>query len=264
MKKKLALFLSILSCVMMLGACGAGDPTKVDYNGYTYQQLYDHSVSLGTTLKDATEKSLQEELVYLEYLQNNPSQNTSGIDVGFYFDLTQKWMEAMKVSGNYSNVKDNSFTITKSGKTLTTDLILVFENREVVFQLVYNYHNMQLTGVTINPVYSFGEKMQKAGMNTLISISIVFTVLIIISLLIAGFQIFPYMEAQKKEKEAQLKAAEEPKDDLVAQIEQREEQFGEEEELVDDTELVAVIAAAIAAYEGTSADGFVVRSIRRR
>ena len=38
----------------------------------------------------------------------------------------------------------------------------------------------------------------------------------------------------------------------------------EEQELVDDTELVAVIAAAIAAYEGTSTDGFVVRSIRRR
>ena len=37
-----------------------------------------------------------------------------------------------------------------------------------------------------------------------------------------------------------------------------------EEQLTDDTELVAVIAAAIAAYEGTSTDGFVVRSIRRR
>ena len=37
----------------------------------------------------------------------------------------------------------------------------------------------------------------------------------------------------------------------------------EEEELADDTELVAVIAAAIAVYEGTSADGFQVRSIKR-
>jgi Na+-transporting methylmalonyl-CoA/oxaloacetate decarboxylase gamma subunit len=37
----------------------------------------------------------------------------------------------------------------------------------------------------------------------------------------------------------------------------------DEEELSDDTELVAVIAAAIAAYEGTSADGFQVRSIKR-
>jgi sodium pump decarboxylase gamma subunit len=36
-----------------------------------------------------------------------------------------------------------------------------------------------------------------------------------------------------------------------------------EEELADDMELVAVIAAAIAAYEGTSTDGFKVRSIKR-
>ena len=32
----------------------------------------------------------------------------------------------------------------------------------------------------------------------------------------------------------------------------------------DDTELIAVISAAIAAAEGTSTDGFIVRSIRRR
>ena len=36
------------------------------------------------------------------------------------------------------------------------------------------------------------------------------------------------------------------------------------EDVTDDTELVAVIAAAIAEYEGTGTDGFVVRSIRRR
>ena len=37
-----------------------------------------------------------------------------------------------------------------------------------------------------------------------------------------------------------------------------------EENLADDGELVAVIAAAIAAAEGTTTDGFVVRSIKRR
>ena len=38
----------------------------------------------------------------------------------------------------------------------------------------------------------------------------------------------------------------------------------EKEELSDDLELVAVISAAIAAYEGSgSTDGFVVRSIRK-
>ena len=37
----------------------------------------------------------------------------------------------------------------------------------------------------------------------------------------------------------------------------------EEEDLSDDMELVAVIAAAIASYEGTSVEGFRVRSIKR-
>ena len=39
MKKKLALLLSVLSIVMLLGACGAEDPTKVDYNGMSYDAL---------------------------------------------------------------------------------------------------------------------------------------------------------------------------------------------------------------------------------
>jgi Na+-transporting methylmalonyl-CoA/oxaloacetate decarboxylase gamma subunit len=42
------------------------------------------------------------------------------------------------------------------------------------------------------------------------------------------------------------------------------ETVGEAEILSDDKELIAVIAAAIAASENTSTDSFVVRSIRRR
>ena len=250
MKKKIALFLSVLSVVMMLGACGAADPTTVDYNGVTYDELYAESVSLGTALAGAPAEQIEQEMAYL--------QSSEGTEM--YVDLCDKWLAAMEVSGNFVDMAENGFTVTKSGKTLTTDLVLVFEHRTVIFQLVYNYHDMELTGVTINPVYSFGEKMTKAGMNTLISITIVFTVLIVISLLISCFKIFPYLEAKKKEKEAALRVAE--KKDVVAQVETKTEVV--EEQLTDDTELVAVIAAAIAAYEGTSTDGFVVRSIRRR
>jgi len=253
MKKKLALLLSVLSVVMMLGACGAADPTTVDYNGVTYDQLYEESLSLGTALAGASEEDVTNEMLYL--------QQSGSEEYTLLIDLCDKWLAAMEVSGNFVDVAENGFTITKSGKTLTTDLVLVFEDRNVVFQLVYNYHDMELTGVTINPEYSFGEKMSKAGMNTLISISIVFTVLIVISLLISCFKIFPYLEAKKKEKEAALRA-DQKKETVVAQVETKTEVV--EEQLTDDTELVAVIAAAIAAYEGTSTDGFVVRSIRRR
>lgn len=246
MKKKIALFLSVLSVVMLLGACGT-DPTKVDYNGVTYDQLYEQAESFGTALKGA---SKEEVLEAAEYYESYGDEGT------IYVDLCEQWAAAMDVSGDFVKVAEKGFTVTKSGKTLTTDLTLVFENRNVTFQMVYNYHSMTLTGVTIEPVYSLGEKMAKAGMNTLICISIVFLVLIFISLIISCFKIFPYLEARKKAKAA---GTVEAKDQMVTQIEKREEQ-----QLSNDTELVAVIAAAIAAYEGTSTSDFVVRSIRRR
>ena len=249
MKKKLALILSVLSCVMMLGACSTADPTTVDYNGVTYEQLYQQSTSVGTALAGYSVSDIHEQIAYFE--ANYPEEAAMDID------LCNKWLAAMEVSGNFVGVEENGFTVTKSGKTLTTDLVLRFEKRNVVFQLVYNYYDMELTGVTVEPVYTLGEKMTKAGLNTVICMSIVFVVLVFISLVISCFKIFPYLEAKKKENA--LKSMEK-KDAVVTQIEQREEL----EQLTDDTELVAVIAAAIASYEGTSTSDFVVRSIRRR
>ena len=131
-----------------------------------------------------------------------------------------------------------------------------FTDRDVTFEFVYSYYNMELTGVTIEPVYSMGEKMATAALNTVICMAIVFAVLIVISLIITCFRIFPYLEKKKAEKKA-LK---------VAAASQIETAPAEEvvEEYVDDTELVAVIAAAIAAHTGSSTSDFVVRSIRRR
>ena len=109
-------------------------------------------------------------------------------------------------------------------------------------------------GITTNVHYSTGEIMAKAGMNTVIGMGTVFVVLILISLIISCFTLVSKFEAKQKKEEPAAAAVAAP---VVEQIEAKEE-------LSDDTELVAVIAAAIAAYEGAaSTDGFVVRSIRK-
>lgn len=246
MKKRIAFLLSIIAVILMLSACGT-DPTKVDYNGKSYKQLYDESVNAGTLLKNYSTEEIEEQLAYIK--------DNYGEEAALDIALFEKWMEAMEVSGKFVEVKENGFTITKSGKTLTTDLVLKFEKRDVIFQLVYNYHNMELTGVTIEPVYGMGEKLAKAALNTVICMSIVFAVLIVISLLIASFKFLSIFEKKK----IQATSVIEENNKSVPQIEQVEEQYPAE-----DTELVAVIAAAIAAYEGTSTSDFVVRSIRRR
>ena len=248
MKKKLALLLSVLSIVMLLGACGAEDPTKVDYNGMSYDALKGDIIDSVEGVSLLSKEEMENKVATME-----AAKETDSLEYQAYV----KWLAALEVSGNFEKVLEDSFFIEKSGKTLTTNIMLTFGERDVTFQIVYNYHNMEMTGVTIEPVYSFGEKMTKAALNTVICMSIVFVVLIFISLLISCFKIFPYLEAKKKEKAAKaLEASKVPEVEQpeVAQIPQQE----------DDTELVAVIAAAIAAYEGTSTSDFVVRSIRRR
>ena len=92
----------------------------------------------------------------------------------------------------------------------------------------------------------------KALMNTLIGMGTVFLVLIFISFIISLFKYINQADTKKPVEAAPIVAA--------PVIEEAEEV---EEELVDDTELVAVITAAIAAYAGTSSEGFQVRSIKR-
>ena len=92
----------------------------------------------------------------------------------------------------------------------------------------------------------------KALMNTLIGMGTVFLVLIFISFIISLFKYINQADTKKPVEAAPIVPA--------PVIEEAEEV---EEELVDDTELVAVITAAIAAYAGTSSEGFQVRSIKR-
>ena len=94
-------------------------------------------------------------------------------------------------------------------------------------------------------------------MNTLLGMGSVFAVLILIMYIFEAFKFIPKIQAVFSKKKEVAPA---PKE-VPAQTAPVAEEVVEE---ADDLELVAVIAAAIAAYEGqTSTDGFVVRSIKK-
>ena len=106
---------------------------------------------------------------------------------------------------------------------------------------------------------SFGEKMGTAALNTVMGLFTVFVVLMLISYIISLFKYIPALEAKFAERKMKKESA-----DIGAEsVTVVETQSDEQEELVDDLELVAVITAAICASTGASADGFVVRSIRK-
>ena len=155
--------------------------------------------------------------------------------------------EFVEISEENAQINDDGFVVNLKIKGTIHDA-----NIEIIFD-----DEMMLTSMSTNVIYSFGELMAKAAMNTLLGMGTVFVVLILIRLIISCFTFITKIQSSytKKSQQPQQPVAA-PAPAAVAAV---------EEEETDDLELVAVIAAAIAASQGAaSTDGFVVRSIRKR
>lgn len=113
------------------------------------------------------------------------------------------------------------------------------------------------SNVATNVRYSFAELMEQAALNTILGMGTTFIILILLAVIISCFAFIGKAQENKKKKEAVIKEAQAPAEEPAAAVETAAP-------VSDDGELIAVIAAAIAASEGqTTTDGFVVRSIRK-
>ena len=188
--------------------------------------------------------------------------------------LLDNWKKCYKLKGDFVEYYDNdaviggvnivsfniggtkAFDVSKSGKTITATLIGHYSKRDLKLTAVFNANDMTsgATAINIEAVYSLGETMQKAALNTVMGILIVFAMLVIMSGVIKCFEVIPMLQNKAKEKAeaAETKA-------VVASAPQTSVKNE-----TDDLQLVAVIAAAIAASTGASTDSFVVRSIKKR
>ena len=107
--------------------------------------------------------------------------------------------------------------------------------------------------------YTLAQNMEKAAMNTVMGLGTVFVILVFLIFVISLFKYIPGLVEGKKKESAPAPAAAAPAPVVAAPVAEPAV-----EDVTDDGELIAVIAAAIAASEGkTSTDGFVVRSIRK-
>ncbi len=131
----------------------------------------------------------------------------------------------------------------------TITVPVAFEKSDAKFVYVFNEFGAP-TSVNVDIQYSMSDTLKRAAMNTVMGLATVFCVLFFLMFVIWLFRFIPNGSKKKTEAPAP-KAAPAP---VAAPV---------VEETADDGELVAVIAAAIAAAEGTSTDSFVVRSIRK-
>lgn len=245
MKKRL-LVLGMIACLFGLTACG-----NTEAKPLTEEEL--------AAIEFADEIVDEVNMVCISGCQDD-------YDTEYYTTIFGSWETAMEELGNYVettghkvkidgeeaivNVTIAGTLLDPEGKPRTADV-------EVIYDMTKDVGEEPVTSFTVNVNYTMGEKMTNAALNTLLGMGTVFIVLILISLIISCFSLIPKFQAlfAKKEK---VSETEKSVDNTIAQIVAAEE--------ADDTELIAVISAAIAAYEaanGGSSDGVVIRSVRK-
>ena len=258
MKKFLSL-VCMITCIFGLTACGS-EETYTDYE----QRKMDTAIQIATQYVIPSLENFEDEATlesFSEYTADEVAymvQENVGITVDGYAYKTaiESFNSAKKTIGGITAVGDADATIDDDQIIVHVDVTGANQNAqaEVIFS---NDMFLSMESAALNPVESMGGLMTKAALNTLIGMGTVFVMLIMISLIISLFNFIPKIQAafSKKDKEEAKNVG---IDKAVTQI------AAQEEPEADDTELVAVIAAAIAASEGAaSTDGFVVRSIRK-
>ncbi len=240
--KKLFAILGMITCMFGLCACGQ-EETK------TMSALEQSLLQMGEgTVIDMNTIVAQGEV---EQYAGNPA---------VYAGLTG-WQEALEEDiGSLKGTDGGTVELNEEEMVATINVDVLGTDHNATMEIVFDYSSSMgsYQSITTNVIYSTGEIMLKAAMNTLIGMGTVFVVLILISLIISSFTLISKIEEKKKKKASAKVVSNDVKTDPVVT------QIAKKEELSDDTELVAVIAAAIAAYEGSgSTDGFVVRSIRK-
>ena len=183
-------------------------------------------------------------------------ENYLAQDDAFTTATMESWKSVKDELGAYSSIVSQN--VEKDGDVVTISTVAQFEKAKADVVLMLDLGQQMYTSMTYSVQYSLAANMQRAGMNTLMGIGIVFLMLLFLSFVIGLFKyIEKFQNVGKKKAVEEAPKAEEAPAPAIAQSEAADEDFA------DDLELVAVISAAIAAYENTSGDSFVVRSIKK-
>jgi sodium pump decarboxylase gamma subunit len=237
--KKLLFMLCLITGIFSMTALANASGETAGYNGYSEEELKSNSESLYTSLSAFTDEEIT------QYLSSGDE-----ITVG----AVQSWSEVKDELGEYVGI--GKFTVNESKEAITTELVVDYTKRDLLLTIVYD-ENLTVTSITADKQYTIGETMSKAGLNIVMGMGTVFTILILIAVIISFFSFINKWEEnmKNKKKNSNTETTAVPAAPVIEEA---------VEEQVDDLEVVAAISAAIAASMNTSTDGFVVRSIKRR
>lgn len=254
----------MIVCIFGLTACGSGEAVS-EIEQMKLEQARQMAVNYVNIFNDLclNPSSLPEELSDddVEYVLEQSGLLVDGYAVS---SARKSFGSALESMGSIIEVGEAKAKA--DGNQIIVEVQVTGTEKNAVAEVVFSndYITMRLESASLNPVSSMGQLMGRAALNTVIGMGTVFAVLILISFVISCFRFISKAQdaaaKRKKEKAGGGESEDTGVDNAVAQIAAQEATDG-----ADPSELIAVIAAAIAASQGAaSTDGFVVRSVIRR
>lgn len=255
MKKKIITLGFTLVMVLSLTSCGSSFNNQSEIYGVKKTDISTQMEGIGTEINSLSTTDINKYANKFKEAYETATDDNNKKQAKIYDALFDGFKESRGSLGDFKKFGD--LTIEKSGKTVTCTLHEDFSKRDANLVFVYSIvgERMSLSAITVNPIYSMGELMSKAGLNVILGMSVVFAVLILISLLIYALRIIPYLENRKKKSEGSADSHNTDNDHAS------DNNTGN---VSLNSEIAAVIIAAIKASGEEQTDDFVVRSIKRR
>jgi len=232
--------------IVLLGTC------LVSFTAYGATQEASSEADIETSLIQSAQ-SVVETIVSLddetmEYYKNSGD--------AFTIAAIEAWENNRDELGGLKEIGNGSMET--SGEEITITIPAKFEKADadiiMTFDAAYS-----ATGISIDVQYPMSVLLERAALNTLMGMGIVFLVLIFLTFLISLFKYIPDLADKFQKKPEAMPAT----PTAVSADKTSADDHVSEENLIDDGELIAVITAAIAAAGHTATDGFVVRSIKK-
>ncbi len=250
------------ACLVSLSACSASqdeaveDAPKISTDGTPVEDAMGDAIALSAV---QTLGLSNEQLIVQSQLAKAQGDTVSA-------DIYEEQLEVRSEMGALKSIDtEAAATVLLADGSYTTTVPVTFAEGTKLYVMNLNMMTQEIQAEFTD--VSAGEEkdnsvsalMEEATVYSAIGIGTVFAVLVFISLLIYCFKFIHQWEAGKSAKPAPASAA----PAVPAASAPAAAPAAVSADLCDDAELVAVISAAIAAYEGTSSNGLVVRSIRR-
>lgn len=260
--KKIIALVCMITCIFGMTACSSEET----YSAVELQKIEQAESIATSTYVPMLVMYSEEEMIAsfsdytteeIEYIFE--AQSGLMLDGYAFISALSSFESTKEVIGDVVTIGEATSVVDDDTIVITVPVTGSLKNAEAEI-IVSNDMFYRLESAALNEEATLKDAMVKASLNTLIGMVTVFGVLILIICIISLFGFIPKIQAwfenrDKKEEEASKEVI----DNTISQIVEKEEV-----NVTGDYELVAVIAAAIAASEGAaSTDGFVVRSIRK-